>query len=111
MEFMKFMSTDYQKNYVLKNYQDYGTYSCNQDAWEANKGSLDGFTKMMYEDVLSNAKSSDIGSQLRQGKYTTPATYMTLVKNSINNILQGEVEIKAEMDSLQRKIEAQTTEN
>lgn len=111
VEFMKFMSTDYQKNYVLKNYQDYGTYSCNQDAWEANKGSLDGFTKMMYEDVLSGAKASDIGSQLRQGKYTTPATYMTLVKNSINKILQGEVEIKAEMDALQKKIAAQTKEN
>ena len=36
---------------------------------------------------------------------------MTLVKNSINKILQGEVEIKATMDSLQRKIEAQTKEN
>ncbi len=111
VEFMKFMSTDYQKNYVTKNYQNYDTYSCNKSAWEANKGQLDGFTKMMYEDVLSSARASDIGSRLRQGKYTTPATYMTLVKNSIDKILKGEVEIRAEMDALQKKIAAQTKKN
>ena len=105
------MSTDYQKNYVTKNYQNYDTYSCNKSAWEANKGQLDGFTKMMYEDVLSSARASDIGSRLRQGKYTTPATYMTLVKNSIDKILKGEVEIRAEMDALQKKIAAQTKKN
>ena len=36
---------------------------------------------------------------------------MTLVKNSIDKILKGEVEIRAEMDALQKKIAAQTKKN
>lgn len=108
LKFLEFYATTFQENYYVKYYQDFGSYSPNQAAWKKHLNSMDGFTKMMYENVLTQAKADP--QTTTQKKYTTPATYMTLVKNSISKILEGKVEIKAEMDSLQRKIVALTKE-
>jgi ABC-type glycerol-3-phosphate transport system substrate-binding protein len=108
--FLKYMSSDYHLNYVMKNYQDYDAYSCNQTAWKNNLSKMDGFTSMMYNQVLSKAQASDIAS-LAILQYSAPSTYITLLRNSIDKILQGKVEIKAELDSLQKKVAAQTKKN
>ena len=110
-EFLKFMATDYQTDYYVKNYKVYRAYSCNQAAWKKHLKSMDEFTVMLYNQVLSKSTAKDFGNQITLTKYSAPANYDALIKASLTKIITGKAEVKAELDALQNKVVAQTKTN
>ena len=100
-----YTGSEFQSKYVISDYTSYAIFSPNKSAWQQNMSTVDPVTKMLIEEVVMRAA---IPSGRTAAKYSTPSSYYALIKSSIAKILDGQVEIQAEMDSLQRKVAAMT---